>query len=162
MEWMPLAEILNFEFFSFCKPGFVPFAFTGGGSLWCWYPEYATNGVVPVVHCPRDCNTGEFFAPHFLGAVYRQILDYASNLDREDESLARKHLKRWLDDLGPLFPIPWRSTVAMLLAAPCQRWEVGKFGRKQLGLLSPENYRSIVQRDLAFAKLNEEFQWMLD
>jgi hypothetical protein len=162
MEWMPLADILDFAFPSYCKPGFVPFAFTGGGSYWCWYPEHVTNDAVPIVHCPRDSKIAEFYAPHFLGAVYRQILDFASNLDGEDESLARKHLKRWLDDLGPFFPMPWRSTLMMLLAAPCQSWEVGKFKRKQLGLLPPESYRSIVQRDLTFEKLNEEFQWMLD
>jgi hypothetical protein len=164
MEWMPLHSIRAFEFPGYCKPGFIPFAFTGGGDHWCWYPEYATNGVTPVVLCPHDDMMAEFYAPDFLGSVYRQMLDFAaSNLDEKDEPLARQHLKRWHDDLGPMFPASWRATIAKLQTAPVQSWEVGKLTKfKQVGLLSPREYRLIVERDLPFDKLDETFQWMVD
>src|ERR1700722_16297438 len=61
MEWMSLPDIVDFEFPSYCKPGFVPFAFTADGSHWCWYPEHTSNGVTPVVLCPRDSKMGEFY-----------------------------------------------------------------------------------------------------
>jgi hypothetical protein len=121
MEWMSLHDILEFEFPSYCKPGFIPFAFTAGGDHWCWYPEHTSNGITPAMHCPRDSKMGEYYAPHFLGALYRQALSFAAEpLDAKEELEARQHLKRWFDDLGPLFPFGWRETLAALLTAPAE------------------------------------------
>ncbi len=159
MEWMPPRDILAHEFPSYCKPGFVPFAFTGGGNHWCWYPQHTMNGITPVVLCPHDCYTGEFYAPHFLGSLYRQILDFACDLinpDQEEE--ARTNLKQWLDDLGPFFPVEWRETIASLHATPLRSWQVRSISGH--AFLLPDEYQSIVQRDLAFARLDETFLWM--
>src|SRR5437763_1122028 len=76
MEWLEPPQIRDHEFPGYCKRGFVPFAVTAGGDHWCWYPEHSVSGVTPVVLCPHDSNTAEFYAPHFLGALYRQVLDY--------------------------------------------------------------------------------------
>src|SRR6516164_5067104 len=38
MEWLDPAGIRDHEFPEYCEPGFVPFAFTGGGDHWCWWP----------------------------------------------------------------------------------------------------------------------------
>ncbi len=164
MEWIPLPAIRDHEFPDYCKAGFVPFAITGAGDHWCWYPEHTFNGVAPVVFCPHDEKFGKFYAPHFLGSVYRQVLAFAaSHLDAKDEPLARQHLRRWLDDLGPVFPTRWRETLAALITAPLQTWEYGKVRKfEQIGLLPPDQYQAIVQRDLAFDKLDQKFQWMLD
>lgn len=164
MEWISLEGIRDFEFPSYCKSGFVPFAFTAGGDHWCWYPEHMSNGATPVVLCPHDSKIGEFYAPHFLGSLYRQALAFAAgDLDLTEEPEARQHLKRWFDDLGPLFPMGWRQTLASLLNAPPRSWEYGKVKKfKQTSLMSPDEYQAIVQRDLAFDKLDVEFQWMED
>ena len=50
--WVPEAEsmrppeILAYETPSYQLPGFVPFAFTGGGEPWCWWPEQDPEAVV--------------------------------------------------------------------------------------------------------------------
>ena len=74
-EWMSLEEILNHEPAEYHRPEFVPFATTGGGSYWCWWPSAHPE---TVVFCPRDCYDGQFFAPSFIGFVYRSLLDFCS------------------------------------------------------------------------------------
>jgi hypothetical protein len=158
MEWLSLQDMLDFEFPTYCKPGFVPFAFTGGGDHWCWYPEHAADGVTPVVLCPRDSTAGEFYAPSFTGSLYRQILDFACSwIKPAEEAEARTHLKRWLDDLCPFFPAAWRVVVAALHNAPLKQWESGTIVH---GLLLPDEHRSIIHRDLVFPRLDEQFEWM--
>lgn len=159
MEWMPLAQIVNFELPSYCKPPVVliPFARSGGGDYWCWSPHHATRGVVPVVSCPHDSCMGEVYARDFVSSLYRQILDFA-HAGFDQAAVARRHLGRWLDDLGPYFKPTWRQTVASLREGPIKSWKIGKF--KARGLLLPEEHAAIVKRDLVFPKLDEQFNWM--
>jgi hypothetical protein len=164
MEWMSLKDIRDGDpvFFQFTRPGLIPFAFTGGRDHWCWYPEHMADGVAPVVECPRDSVIGRFYAPSFLGAIYRQILDFACwQITPAEESKARRHLKRWLDDLGPLMPDNWRKTIGNLLSAPLRTIERLP-GQINGVLLTFDECGMLVQRDLAFPKLDEEFQWMAD
>jgi len=164
MEWMSLRDICGGDrlFFQFAKSGLVPFAFTGGGDHWCWYPQYTADGVAPVVECPRDSEVGRFYAPSFLGAIYRQILDFAcSQIAPAEESEARQHLMRWRDDLGPLMPGNWREAVANLQSAPLRTAE-SISARAGKMLLTPDENEILVRRDLAFDHLDEEFQWMSD
>jgi hypothetical protein len=162
MEWLDPAGIRDHEFPEYCEPGFVPFAFTGGGDHWCWWPAESVGGVAPVVFCPRDSIMAEFYAPDFLGGLYRHVLDYAAfGFDDADED--RQHLREWNDRLGPLFPPTWRTTLAELLTAPFRKWKTGPAQTFDvIGLLSPDEHRAILHRDLGFARLDEEFKWMLD
>lgn len=154
MEWMPLADIDGGDelFFSFSRGGLVPFAFAADASHWCWFPDRAARGVAPVVFCPRDCEDGQFYAPDLLGAMYRQILEFACNVSPDEEREAREHFARWLRDLVPLFPERRQTTVARLAAAPL----------RGDGLLDDEEYESIVARDLAFPLLDTQFKWTVD
>lgn len=160
MEWMPLEAIRDNRFPEYCKSGFVPFAFTGGGDHWCWHPASANCGITPVVLCPRDSKIGEFYASNFLGALYRQSLEFASYVKPEDEAEARIHLKRWVDDLGPLLPSPWSQTLANVARSPLQTWKEMRY--EMSGLLRRAEYNEIVRRDLVFPLLDQEIQWMED
>ena len=163
MEWLSLAEIRDHQFPNYCLSGFVPFAFTGGGDHWCWYPKFtdADSGSTPVVLCPRDSNTGEFYAPHFLGAMYRQALDYAQTWRQADEvDLARAHLAGWASRLGPFFPRLWQEAIAYASAAPLHEWKQGKITAR--ALLRAEECAAFVKRDLSFPQLDGEFKWMED
>lgn len=159
MEWMPLADILSFEFPSYCEPPIrlIPFAFTAGGDHWCWSPQHATAGVTPVVACPRDDRTGEVYARDFVSGLYRQILDFAS-FGIDDVRIARRQLGRWADDLGPYFRPEWRQMVVALRDAPIKSWRVGNSTAR--GFLLPEEHAAIVKRDLAFSRRDEQFNWM--
>jgi hypothetical protein len=96
--------------------------------------------------------TAEFYAPDLIDALYRQILDFSLYVRLEDEPITRLHFARWLRDLAPLFPTIFTTTVTRLAATPL----------RNNALLSRRDYNAIVDRDLAFPKLNEQFPWMIE
>jgi hypothetical protein len=159
MEWLPLEEIRDFQFQAWEGDEFVPFAQSGLGDHWCWWPAETTEAGTPVVLCPHDDQSGIVYAPHFLGALYRHMLEYAHGglSGPEDEALARALLSRWSVDLGPLLPAAWARTLEQLRSAPLQTWKQRRW--EQCGLLTAEELRSILERDLPFEGMNRQFRW---
>lgn len=155
-EWLRLNEIADYQFADYHKPGFVPFAFNGAGDLWCWWPEATQNSITPVVLCPHDCREGQFYAPNFLGFLYRQILDYATVgwIDADEEEAAREWLRRWHDRFLEFFPRAWSETVMTIANKPLI---INGHGA---GFIIEGENSDIIERDCAFPKLNQRFEWM--
>lgn len=162
MEWLSLADIQNHQFQHDEQEYFVPFAFNGRGDHWCWWPGQTVNGITPILLCPHDSDTATLYAPHLLGAIYRNILEYAANgaLEPSDLPDARKMFARWVTDLGPLFPPAWTQELEALREAPLQSWMVHKL--ECTGLLLPEEAHALIQDHLAFNGLDEEVYWHRD
>jgi hypothetical protein len=87
MEWMPLEEIADFEFQSYHRPGFVPFATSGSGDLWCWQPAFTDERGTRVLSCPHDCYDADVYAPDFVSAVFRHLVDQAAAMHRDSDSV---------------------------------------------------------------------------
>ena len=160
-RWMSLERILNHEPEEYHRPGFVPFARTVGGDEWCWWPSTHPG---TIVLCPHDCYDGQVYAPSFIGFVYRRLLDfciYDFNA-AEDPEEAEENRKILTDSVTRLFiylPGVWLETMKTLTTAAAVSWTVN--GREVGGgLLTGEQKQAIVQRDLAFPMLDQEFQWM--
>jgi len=156
-EWMPLTEILKFQPEEYHKPGFVPFASTAGGDHWCWWPSTDPDAVV---YCPHDFELGEYDSSSFVGFVYRRLLGYALYLPLEYEQEIRQNLHDSATRLSNYFPATWRDTLEVLASArSVQRFAPN--GREDgFGLMSEKQYQATIQRDLAFPRLDQEFQWM--
>ena len=160
-EWLTPDQILNYKFQEYHKDGFIPFAFTGGGDLWCWHPGWNANGITPVVFCPRDSYDGNRYAPNFLGWVFRTIVEFASSAKCFSEEVeAKKHFARWRKDVAPLLPEAWAAVVRDLGQKPMRTWpEESGFGGS--GFISMAEANEIVQKHLAFPHLEEEIRWMI-
>lgn len=77
------------------KPGFVAFAHSGGGDLWCWQTLRPSEpGDYPIAFCPRDSDWGWWHAPNFIGWLYRTSLEHVAPFGNK-ESEAKKRLVRW-------------------------------------------------------------------
>lgn len=156
-EWMPPDEIADYEFEDYQKPGFVPFASTGGGDHWCWWPSEHPE---VVVFCPHDSCEGEFYAPSFIGLIYRCLLDYARYVSDEEEHEIRQYLRASATHLSPYLPDSWKDTLNNLASAQRVQ-QFSPNGREAgLGLLTQERYQEIVQRDLTFPLLDQVFEWI--
>ncbi|HEY1685511.1 MAG TPA: hypothetical protein VGG19_12165 [Tepidisphaeraceae bacterium] len=164
MEWLTPNEIRDYtRLDEWTKPGFAPFAISAGGDHWCWYTPASTNCVAPVVLCPRDYYVGEFYAPNFIGSLYRQMLEYVIYCDPEVETEIRAHLKRWQECFAPLFPARWIETLSRLHDTPIAIRDITGSGEHwKPSLLSSDDYHAIVDRDLAFDMLDKEIRWMRD
>jgi len=106
MEWYSLEKIAEFKFWPDQLPGFVPFAFTGGGDDWCWQPEFTDSRGTRVVCCWHDSNMATVYAPDFASALFRQVIEFCSTTD-DDELDVPAFLRRWAIDLAPIFPTRW-------------------------------------------------------
>jgi hypothetical protein len=91
MEWYSLQQIADFEFQSYHLPGFVPFAFSGGGDYWCWQPVNTDLRGTPVLCCFRDYEFATIYAPNFQSAIYRQILDFCKSSNNHDLISTLRH-----------------------------------------------------------------------
>ena len=164
-EWMPAKKMLSYKPKKHQKSGFVPFATTAGRDYWSWWPSEHPEAIVC---CPHDSENGVFFAPSFVGFVYRELLEFATQVglnstdngfDPECDPLQAQALQDSAARLTPYLPDAWRRTLEEIaVAIPTRITNNGK----DIGsaLLTEEQYQAIVQRDLAFPLLDEKFQWM--
>jgi hypothetical protein len=153
-EWLTPKQMLEYEPAEYHKPGFVPFAFTGAGDHWCWWPAEHPD---LVVLCPHDCSEGEFDAPSFIASIYRRMLGYAhGGFFEDEEEEARDNLRRWASRLSAHFPGLWIETLLGLAAAPIVKWASGVDG----GLCGESEYARLLERDVAFPLMGKSFEWM--
>lgn len=154
-EWLAPVDILHYEPQEYHKPGFVPFAHTGGGDHWCWWPE---KGVI--VLCPHDFELGEYDSPTFESFLYRRCLHYAhGGFIREEETETRELLVQWAERLAVFFPPHWVVQLKDLAKARLKEWN--HCGFLEYGLLGLREYQTILERELNFPQLNQRFQWMI-
>jgi hypothetical protein len=152
-EWMRPDEILDYKPPAYQQPGFVPFAFTGAGEPWCWWPEQNSHAVVSLL----IGFAGTFDAPDLIGSIYRRFIEYAVEVDEEDDETARSFLTQWTRQLKDYLPASWIDTLRRLAQAESVSWEAGKL--KIRGLLALKERDKLFSRDLAFPRLGEEFEW---
>jgi hypothetical protein len=131
MEWYQPDDLRTFEFESYHKPGFMPFAFGGNGDYWCWYPAMEDRLAIPVLLCPHDCSNAYLYAPDFASALYRHALQYAAERRDptwpeseefsgfEDEDRGRM-LKRFAIDLAAIWPREWCGQVEQVSESPLE------------------------------------------
>ncbi len=152
MEFHSPQVILAHEFLDPERSDFVSFAHTGGGDSWCWQSEKGGR----VVLCPHDSNMAKVYAKNFESALFRQALDYANGgFDEEDEDDARENLKSWPRQLSFLWPAKWGDELTRIAVSPLQ---VGRFSTIQL--ISDEDLERLVEQELSFEGIDEEFKWM--
>lgn len=166
MEWLPYETIINYEYDCESR-AIVPFAFTGGGDLWAWYLECAPN--IPVVFCPHDDNEGYFYAPSFEGALFRQILDFASQSNfyitdgkswQMDLETARRYLLNWKSKFSKWFKNEWISEIERIICLDLKYYQYSKGG--YYVLITPEEYEMLIKQYLDFNLLNKSFIWVIE
>lgn len=144
MEWCSLQDIADFEFQSYHLPGFVPFAFTGGGDYWCWQPAHTDGRGTRVLWCHRDSEFATVYAPNFHTALFRQTLAFSRSSADEVDIDATAFLHRWAIDLAEIFPPSWCAHLRRLADAPDRR----------------ELAARIEKTETAFGDSDAEVRWM--
>jgi hypothetical protein len=117
MEWYSLQDIADFEFQSYHLPGFVPFAFTGGGDYWCWQPAFTDERGTRVLCCHRDSEFAIIYAPNFQTALFRQTLDFSRSSVFDVDIAPTAFLNRWAIDFAEIFPTSWCAYLRQLAVA---------------------------------------------
>ena len=139
--WFNLREILEYRLFDGTME-IVPFATDDSGDCWCWSPKNDGPAGTPVLRCYHD-DDYIFYAPNFVGWLYRRLLDYACDMgwsDEEERANVRSNLHVWQDRLRSVFPDQWYQTIDAV---------------RHREDLPEKELDGIVSRDLAFPLLDE-------
>ncbi len=110
LEWdRTVADIVAFERDAFMRPGLVPFAGTGYGDHYCWYPTWQDGPEPPVVLFLHDRLNSPLFARDFGECLARCLLQhFAVDDDTSDRG------ERWRAHLDIVRPFLAEELMATL------------------------------------------------
>jgi hypothetical protein len=159
MEWMPLQEVIDYQFEDYQMEGFVPFAFTAGGDLWCWQTDSSVCAEPRVVECPHDCDEGRVFALDFRSAIYRHLADAvaAHFLCETDLTEHLDMIRHCLERFRPHLLPQQVEHLDSLLARPRQSAVLPAVRPTQWHFIIPRGERTL---DLIGQFPEITFQWM--
>lgn len=168
IQWLSLEKIINYEYEDYQSKSIVPFG-TTGGDIWGWHLDY--KPIMPVVFCTHDDEEGTFYAKTYEGALFRQILDFASqnNFCTQEGNkwemsllIARKHLMNWKNKFEKWFEKEWINEIDRLIGLELKYYEtvsptvVGGY----YVLITPEECRDLTKKYLDFELLDRSFIWV--
>ncbi len=160
VEWMTPKEILKHEFpeYFVTDPQLVCFASGAAGEYWCFVPDWADDGEVPIAFIEPDVDDAKLVAPHFSGMVFAEIVESLGEWESwvnafnklevpsgELAEFARKVLATSAPYLRPAHIEVLESLVARPLS------DEGAF-------LSSSEVPEIIEKHLAYPRWEEEFQ----
>ena len=79
-------QIIGFQGDDFLRPGLIPFAGTGYGDYYCWYPRWQEAPEPPVVLCLHDEQESPLFARNLVECLCRCFLQDFAHKDADDET----------------------------------------------------------------------------
>jgi hypothetical protein len=159
VRWLTLAEMGTYPFEEFRPGGFVPFAQSAEGDLWCWYTPLTAAAGVPIVRCPHDDSVASLAAPHLAAWLYAQLLtECCFEIDRHGEVESRQRVGEWLRRVRDFLPADWAGTVQEVLARPLQKWAGVPYETESP--LVPSELENTLQRDLAYPDRNRRIPWV--
>lgn len=156
LVWLDQEEIAGFEFASDQIPGLVPIAVTMEQDVWCWYPAMNDGGPAPVVYCPLEDEVASIHAPDFSAWIYRLMLEeYACTglTEHLDVRQSRLVLDHFAERMAGYLPEPWVARLAELKGRPFHTDDNGYYG-----VLDEDELVEILEHDLAYPRLDEEFE----
>ena len=117
--------------------------------------DWQSDHGIPTAFCLRGANWGRGYAPHFVGTVYRALLEEFSG-SMLDESAAKlgEIFHDHIDAVEPFLPPEWIATLRALAARKISFEDGEGF------VLEKEESLAIVRRDLNFDQLETEFDYV--
>ncbi|MDA3961082.1 MAG: hypothetical protein PF961_09845 [Planctomycetota bacterium] len=156
LEWMGLDEIVSYTFNDDQIPGLVPVAGTMEMDLWCWYPAMNDGGPAPIVFCPLEDEVASIYAPDFTAWIYRLMLEeYACTglTEHLDVRQSRVVLDHYTERMAAYLPPAWHARLLDLRSRDFSLDANGYYG-----VADADELEAILTEDLAYPRLDEEFE----
>ncbi len=169
MEWLSSEKILNYKYEDYQSDSVIPFALSGSNDIWGWYVD-EHKSYLPIVFCPHDDDEGIYYAQNFISALFRQILEFASQNNfcigvgepwEMNIELARKHLMNWKNRFGKWFTNEWISEIDRLMNLELKYFQVRE--KPSTGdyflLITSDECNQLIKKYLDFELLDQSFVW---
>jgi len=158
--WLPPAQIARHRFHRQQIDGLIPFARTAQEDLWCFYPAIDEGTGQAVVFCPDEDEVASIYAPDFEAFVYRAMLEeYACTglTEHYEVNQAPEVLRGFTAFLQSWLKPAWAHRLQEVDRLPWQRDANGYYGAIDVEILN-----AILAADLAYDRLDEEFEHFID
>jgi hypothetical protein len=156
LEWWQSSHVERWQPDPRQVTGLVPFAQTLSGHLWCWYPDIDPRLPAPVVFCPEEDEVAVLYAPDFGSWLYRVMLEELSGtflVERVGMQQATSSLLHFADILQRYLPVEWGQRLRELSQGALTERQENFYG-----VISEEECEAIVHADIAYDRLDEEFE----
>lgn len=167
MEWITIENIKNYQRPDYQSENIVVFAKTGGGDLWAWNLDYLPT--LPVVFCPHDDDEGKFYANSLEAALFRHILEFASQNNfciKEGNSWeftiddARKLISAWGKIFMKWFNKDWINEINKLTNLELKFYKPSKSNGYHV-LITPEEADALIEKYIRFNLFEQPFVWTI-
>jgi hypothetical protein len=159
-QWLTLDEMAAWKPPEYWKPEhvLVPFARTARHDLWCWYPDWASDGHTPVVLAHSDVNESEALAPDFESLLVRLMLEafagaLTDDLVVESDDRLRQVLRASVEALRPYIRSDWSALLSGLLDRPFKKDREGNSVIPSL--LDESEFEELLHREMHFPHAGE-------
>jgi hypothetical protein len=170
-EWISVDAMVAWEAPDYWRPEcrFVPFAQTGAGDDYAWYPAISEGEAVPVVLAYHDQNLCEVMAPHLEGFIYLQALRGLAFADAESDkrmgltpAQIRQSRRADVGVLRPYLRPAWIADLEAIVDRLPHRWryKLPASETEHFSQLSDDELKERISRELAFPHLNKTFEHM--
>ncbi|WP_394903567.1 hypothetical protein [Clostridium butyricum] len=169
MEWISCEKIKCYNYEDEAD-NIVPFAYTSGGDKWAWC--LMDDLSLPIVFCPQDDDEAIFYAKDLQSAIFRQILQFASEnnfylheSDKKswqiDETTAKKYFIEWKRRLEKWFDYQWIKVLDSLIDSKLKYCQVNFQNHidKYHAFLSQEEVKNLIDKYIKFDLLDESVIW---
>lgn len=137
---------------------FIPFAQTGAGDHYCFFPSGQTDGEVPIVLLWHDQDEAQYLARNLQDFIFSMLLDSVAQQDRYNgigDAQFREQLEKMLGTHARYLSPRQQEVLHTLLARDIADYEVAlPKGRTetQRGLLTDAELKTLKQEIIPFYK----------
>lgn len=172
MAWLSFKQIVDYQYEDYQSTSIVPFALNRAGDIWGWHLDYKNKDCLPIVLCYHDDDEGLFYAPSFEAALFRHILEFASQNNfclnsgeswEMDLQTAQQHISNWKNKFASWFKSEWLLEIERFMTLELKLFQVKN--KPSTGdyytLISPMECNELVEKYIGFDQLNETFIWTI-
>lgn len=159
VRWMSRQKIAEYDRPTYLSDRLVPFALTASGDRYGWWMTPDKCGYEFVVFSPHDCSEADVYAPHFVGFLYRILLEdlrdcWGSWLgDQCTTEMIVAMVNRNIELASPHLPEEWEATLRKLVSnTPFLNDD------QNLAWIEWDEVERIVARDFDMAAINSPIE----
>ena len=149
----------------------MPFARTGSGDIYGWFLK--DPDLELIVICNHDDGESRFYAPNFISAIFRRIIEFSSEygfcMDDEKceeasdwpitESHLKNMMKKYLDIFGSYFHPTWNEEIRCLISSSFKEYHEIT-GQTHPVLLFESEAKEKIKNLIPFENFDKSFNWM--
>ncbi|MCS3795002.1 SMI1/KNR4 family protein [Niastella sp. OAS944] len=133
---------------------FIPFAKNGAGDMYCFLPQEEGSNEIPVVFLWHDANRAVYKAKNLTDFIFRSMLEAVADVEEAEDGLLQQ--ENFADNLHHFL-----KTHGQYLSRQQQEiiTDIYTRGHAEWPLISEDELSSLLQKEISWERLDDEFHY---